>query len=199
MTNHIKGLNKSNIEERIIWVDDDIDDNSLEYSKWIIEWNRQDNLHPDEVRKPIRLLFFCYGGNLDVNNVLIDTISLSTTPIIGVNIGEALSAGCFIFLACHERYTFPKAQFLIHRGSGMFEGTYDIIMSQIIQYQQEMEKLEEYILKRTKIPKKLFEKNFANEWYLSADEAIKYGIASRKIENLDEIFDDENYNKADSE
>lgn len=184
----LHNINKINLNERIIWIDDDIDEYSLEYSKWIIEWNRQDAKKEEEdkdfKRLPIRLLFFCYGGDLNVNNVLVDTIMLSKTPIIGINVGQADSAGCFIYLACHERYTFPNAKFLIHKGSGVFEGTYDIVLSAINLYKKEIESLGSYILSRTKIPKKLFMDNFDIDWYLNADEAIKYGLASKQINNL---------------
>lgn len=190
----IHNINKINLKERIIWVDDDIDEYSLEYSKWILEWNRQDAATEKEIpefkRTPIRLLFFCYGGDLDVNNMLVDTILLSKTPIIGINMGQADSAGCFIYLACHERYTFPNAKFLIHKGSGTFTGTYDIVISSIELYQKEIQSLENYILSRTKIPKKMFEEYFNLDWYLTADDAIKYGLASKKINSLEDIFND---------
>ena len=193
--NNSHNIWKTNLNERIIWVDDDIDDISLEYSKWIIEWNRQDAEKEAEnkeyKRKPIRMLFFCYGGSIDVNNVLIDTIMLSKTPVIGINVGQADSAGCFIYLACHERYTFPNAKFLIHRGSGTFTGTYDIVMSAIQLYQHEIGVLGEYILSRTNIPRKMFEEYFNTDWYLTADDAVKYGVASKKITNIDDIFADD--------
>lgn len=190
----IHNINKINLNERIIWIDDDIDEYSLEYSKWILEWNRQDaaeeKTNPEFKRTPIRLLFFCYGGDLNVNNMLVDTIMLSKTPIIGINMGQADSAGCFIYLACHQRYTFPNAKFLIHKGSGTFTGTYEVVVSALDMYQREIESLGNYILSRTKIPKKMFEEYFNLDWYLTADEAVKYGLASKKINSLDDIFSD---------
>lgn len=180
-------LHTNNLKERILWIDDDIDSYSIEYIKWIISWNSEDIGKRDNERKPIKLLFFCYGGDLDLNNALIDTIRLSKTPIIGINVGQADSAGCFIYLACHKRYAFPNAQFLIHKGSGSFSGSYEIVVSQIINYQNSINKLGKYIINMTNIPQEEFDKHFDTEWYISAQEAIEYGIADKIIDSLDEI------------
>lgn len=179
-----------NFENRVLWIDDEISEYSLEYAKYIMQWNREDEVNniPVENRKPITLLFFSPGGLLAVNNLLVDTISLSKTKVIGVNCGMAASAGCFIFLSCHERYTFPNAQFLLHKGAGNFEGTYDIVISAIMNYQREIENLCNFVLSRTNIPEEVFNENFATDWYLSAEEALEYGLCSKIITSLDEII-----------
>ena len=176
-----------NYEKRIIWIDDEIDQYSIDYSKYIMDWNSEDRGIPIKDRRPITPMFFTPGGDLNVNNMLIDTITLSKTPIIGVNCGEAASAGCFIFLSCHKRYTFPQAVFLIHKGAGEFGGDYEKVVSQIIFYQEQVKKLGEFILSRTSIPQDVFDENFSSEWYLNADEAVKYGLCSKIITSLDEI------------
>lgn len=179
-----------NFENRVLWIDDEISEYSLEYAKYIMQWNREDEVNniPVENRKPITLLFFSPGGSLAVNNLLVDTISLSKTKVVGVNCGMAASAGCFIFLSCHERYTFPNAQFLLHKGAGNFEGTYDIVISAIMNYQREIENLGNFVLSRTNIPEKVFNENFATDWYLSAEEALEYGLCSKIITSLEEII-----------
>ena len=120
--------------------------------------------------------------------MLSDTISLSRTPIIGVNCGQAASAACFIYLACHKRYTFPNASFLIHQGQGTFEGTYEQVCSAVTSYQQQIEYLGNYVLSRTKIPEDLFYENYSQDWYIGADEAVQLGIASKIVRTLDEIY-----------
>lgn len=179
-----------NYENRILWVDDEITIRTLEYAKMIMQWNFDDaeNNIPVEERIPIKVIFFSPGGDLEVNNCLVDTIQLSKTPVIGVNAGMAASSGCFIYLSCHKRYTFPTAEFLLHRGSGEFSGTYDIVIAAIMNYQRQIEELGEFVLSHTKIPKEVFEENFATDWYMSANEAIEYGVAEKIITSLDEIL-----------
>lgn len=177
-----------NLEKRILWLDSAVDDYFLEYGKYILQWNQEDFGIPAEDRLPIRLLFFSPGGSLDINNAMIDIIKMSKTKVIGINMGIAQSAGAFIYLACHERYTMPKAGFLFHRGQGGFEGTYDEIISQVMEYQRQIEELEQYVLENTNIDEETFAENFGTEWFITADEAIEYGIAHKIVKNIDEIY-----------
>lgn len=178
-----------NLENRVLWLDSDVDENWLEFSRKIIEWNREDKKIAVEKRKPIKLMFFSYGGSLDVNNALIDTIKLSKTPIYGINIGQACSAGCFIYLACHKRFAFPNATFLIHQGGGDgFSGTYAQVIAAVTEYQRKIEELELYLKENTNIPDDILEENITTEWFLNADEALQYGICDKIVENLDEVL-----------
>lgn len=176
------------LNDRVLWIDDDISINTLQFAKYIIQWNREDKDLKIKDRKPIKLLFFSYGGDLDVNNVLVDTISLSKTPIIGINCGQAASAACYIYLSCHKRYAFPNAEFLIHQGAGSFEGTYEQVVSAINNYQAQVQNLGNFVLSRTNIPEEVFDENFSTDWYIDADTAVEYGVCSKIIKSLDEIF-----------
>jgi ATP-dependent Clp protease protease subunit len=177
-----------NLQDRILWIDDEICDYSLEYARYIMQWNKEDKGIPVDQRHSIVLLFFSPGGDLSVNNLLVDTISMSTTKIIGINCGMAASAACFIYLACHERYTFPNAQFLIHQGASELSGTYDQVVSAIMNYQREIENLGKFVLSRTTIPEDVFEEHFTTDWYLDSSEALEYGLCSKIITSLDEII-----------
>ena len=177
-----------NLENRILWLDSEVDDYFLEYGKYILQWNQEDAGKPVEERKPIRLLFFSPGGSLDINNAMIDIIKQSKTKVIGVNMGIAQSAGAFIYLACHKRLTMPKAGFLLHRGQGGFQGSYDEIICQVMEYQRQMEELETYVLENTNIDEATFADNFSTEWFIPAKEAVDYGIAHKIITDIDEIY-----------
>lgn len=178
-----------NLENRVLWLDSDVDEYWLEFSRKIIEWNREDKGLSSEQRKPIKLMFFSYGGSLDVNNALIDTIKLSTTPIYGVNVGQACSAGCFIYLVCHKRFAFPNATFLIHQGEGNgFSGTYAQVVAAVMEYQRKVEELERYLRENTEIPDDILSENITTEWFLSADEALDYKVCDKIVTSLDEIL-----------
>ena len=178
-----------NLENRVLWLDTEVSDYWLEFSRNIIEWNREDKNTPVEQRKPIRLMFFSYGGSLDINNTLVDTIKLSKTPIYGINVGQACSAGCCIYLACHKRFAFPNATFLVHQGSTEgISGTYNEVVSYIMEYQRKIEELIIYLKENTKIPDEILEEKIDTEWFISAREAVQYGICDKIVENLDEVL-----------
>lgn len=176
-----------NLNERTLWLDCDVDANWLEYERLIIQINRADKGIDPKDRKPIRLMFFSYGGDLHINNSLINTIELSQTPVYGYNMGVSASAGCYIFLACHKRYSLKSAQFLLHKGSGSFGGTYDEVICQVENYTRQIEELADFLLKHTKIPPEMLEEKLGTEWYLSAAEAVQLGICDEIITSMDQI------------
>ena len=180
-----------NLDKRIIWIDDVIDEGCLEYSRLILQWNAEDkegNI-PVEDRKAIKLFFFSPGGALNVYENLAEIISKSKTKVIGVNMGIAASAACMIFLACHERFTLSNASFLIHKGSmSGLSGSADEVMAAIANYERQLQQMQEKIKSRTKITDEDFENNMNPDWYLSSDEAIKYGVCDKVVEDLDDIL-----------
>lgn len=179
-----------NLKHRVIWLDTHVDEMWLEYERQIIEWNREDKGIPVEERKPIKLMFFSYGGSLDINYSFIDLVQKSRTPIWGINMGQACSAACFIFIACHKRFAMPRSSFLIHQGGvdGGFSGTYEQVVAAIMEYQRQMDELGKYLLENTKITQEILDERFASEWYLTADDAVELGVADKIIENIDEIM-----------
>ena len=179
-----------NLENRVIWLDTEVDPMWLDYERQIIEWNREDMGIPVEKRKPIKLMFFSYGGHLDVNYSFIDLIQRSKTPIWGVNMGQACSAACFIFIACHKRFAMPRSSFLIHQGGvdGGFSGTYEQVVAAIMEYQRQMDELGKYLIEYTKVTQEMLDEKFASEWYLTANDAVELGVADKIVDDIDEIM-----------
>lgn len=178
-----------NLENRILWLDSEVDDIWLQYERQIIEWNRDDYGKPTETRTPIKLCFYSYGGDLDINESFISLIKLSKTPIIGINMGQACSAGCFIFMACHKRLALQGARFLLHQGSANnISGTYEQVVSCVMEYQRQIENLCKYIKEHSTIPDDVLEERICTEWYMTADEAVEYGICDAIVSDIDEIL-----------
>lgn len=176
------------LEDRIIWLDSSVNEDTVEIGKKILRWNMEDRTKKPKKVKPIVLLIFSYGGNLDVCNSLIDIIEGSDTPVYGVNMGIAASAACFIYLACHKRFMLPRSSFLIHRGSGGYEGTYEQVLAQIVDYQNSIELIVNLVKEKTDYSEKEIEEKIATEWYIRQEEAIKYGVAHQVVKNLNEVL-----------
>lgn len=178
-----------NLENRVLWLDTAVDDSWLHYMRQIMEWNRDDMDKPVEERVPIKLCIYSYGGDLDINNAFIDVIQMSKTPVWGVNMGQANSAGCFIYLSCHRRFAMPNSTFLIHQGSGEnFSGTAQQLFSYLEEYQRKIQNLVEYLKATTKIPEETLLANITTEWFLDADEALEYGVCDEIVNDLDVIL-----------
>lgn len=176
------------LEHRQIWLDSEIDFDWLKYSRQIIKWNAEDFGKTDAERKPIKLFFFSPGGDLDTSTHFLDTIRLSKTKIIGINVGIAMSGGAFTYLACHERLVFPRATFLLHSGGADgISGTAEQVRQYTEQYNKQIKQLKDYLVE-CGLDKKLVNKKMQGEWYIDANEAVSLGVAHRIIESLDEVI-----------
>lgn len=193
----IKGLQLPNIEEvqkwkeildRRIVFNEYVTDYVMIYSQLIIEWNKEDKDIPIEERKPIKILIHSYGGELNISLSLINLMSISKTPIITINLGQNASAAGLIFLAGHKRLVMPGSKILIHEGGLSLQGQTTQIIENIEAHKKVEKEIDDYILSKTKIDKKLYTKKKKIEWFINDVEAIELGIADEIITDIDVLF-----------
>lgn len=174
-------------KERIFFIDFDIDESLLEIERKILQYNRVDKDVPIDQRKPIKLFIYSYGGELDAMFSFIDVVALSKTPIWTINAGIAMSAALVMLLSGTKRFTLPHATALIHSGSGGAQGTYEQSECAMANYKKQVVKMREYIMAHTTIDKKTMTKNQAKDWYLDANEQVKYGVVDKICDDVDEF------------
>ena len=174
--------------DRKIYITCDIDESLFDVVRQIMNYNKEDKGLPIEERKKIFVYIYSYGGDLTAAYSLINTIMCSQTPVVTVNLGNAMSAGALIFLAGSERYTHKFGTVLLHSGSGSVGGTFDQANDQMENYKKLVGIMKDYVIERTNIDNKLYAKNAKKDWYITADECVKLGIATKIIDNLDEII-----------
>lgn len=177
-----------NLEDRVIWIDYGVDESILEVSKLIMYFNRLDKNISVEERKPIKLLLYSYGGDGQVCFSLLDIIALSKTPVWTINMGVAMSAGLLILLAGHKRFCLKNSTALAHSGSGGASGTFEQTEAQMKDYKRFVDTMRNYIIERTNIDTKTFNKHKNKEWYIYSEEQIQYGVCHQIVEDIDEIL-----------
>lgn len=175
-------------DNRNISIDFEIDDSLFEVTKQIMEYNRKDKDIPIEKRKPINVYIMSYGGDLYQAYALISTMLTSKTPINTINMGVAMSAGLLILLAGHKRYAMKYSTAMIHQGSGGAQGTFSEMEEQQKNYRKLIDSMRDYILERTKIDTKLFNKNKSKDWFLTDKEQVELGIVDEIVTDLDFIL-----------
>ena len=120
---------------------------------------------------------------------LAQTMVMSKTKVITVNIGTAYSGGALLLLAGHEKYTLKYSKVMIHSGSTSGGGgTFEQNEAAQKIYKQQIDDMAEFILERSTIDPKVFKRNKAKDWYFSSEEQVKYGLADKIITSLDEII-----------
>lgn len=165
-----------------------VDFSAIELVKTIIWYNIQDKGIPTEERKPIWLYIMNYGGDADCGWSLISTILASETPIYTVNLGVCASAAALIFMAGKKRYMFKNATVTIHEGSAQFSGDSTKVLDAGESYKAMLNHMREYITSRTNIPAKLLAKKRNNDWELSSEDCLKYGVCDAVISTISEAI-----------
>ena len=175
-------------QDRILWIEGEINDGLFELSKMILRYNKDDKDIPVEERKPIKIFINSPGGDLDSTLAFIGLMNISKTPIWTVNACWAYSAAGLILMAGHKRYALPNTECLIHSGSGQLGGSYEQTTEQMKNYKYLVDKMRDFILSKTKIDQKLFKKNSQKDWYIYTDEMLNLGIVDEIINDLDILF-----------
>lgn len=178
-----------NLKNRVIWIDDEIDKTYLDIISKIIQWNREDSLIPIEERKPIKIFFDSPGGDLDVEESIVSIIKLSKTPVYGFALGMVASAASMIFLATHKRYALHNAYLILHKGSCQnISGDYVNVQNAMEDYRKQIEKLEDFYVKNTNIPKEIIKEKLNSDWYIRGEKLIDYGLVQEWVDNIEVLL-----------
>lgn len=173
------------LERRTIFINNEIDDEIECYAMHILEWNAQDI--GVENPTPIKIFINSNGGSISPTFNLIDIIALSKTPVYTIGMGRCYSSGGLLLMAGSKRFIFPNTTALIHDGySGSIDSVSKFLDSAKFTEKQG-EKMSSFILSHTNIDRDAFEKNFRKDWFMFADDIIKYGVADKIITDLSEI------------
>lgn len=175
-------------ENRIFYIDYEIDESILEIQKAIININIVDKGIDPADRIPIKILISSPGGYLAETMSVASTIVMSKTPVITVNMCIAYSGGGILLMAGHRRYAMPYSKALIHSGQGGTCGTYEQTVEQQKNYKRQVEDMGQFILDRTGMDEKIYKKNRTKEWFLMPEEQLQYGVVHDIVADLDEIL-----------
>lgn len=154
---------------------------------WIRFWNRYDDLKriPVEEREPIKIYIDSNGGCLTDTFTMIDAIEMSKTPIWTIVTGSAYSGGFFTGITkCAKRIAYPHASFMFHEGSTSTGGDAHKFRNYADFYEKELEQLKNHVLKSTKISEEKYESIKRDDFWLTAEEALEYGVIDEIAKEL---------------
>lgn len=175
-------------QDRIFWIDANIDDNTLDLVKMIIRCNQEDKGKDIKDRTPIKVMINSGGGDVQVMLTIIKTMKISKTPIYTICFSSAMSAAAEILAARHKRYALPGTCVMVHSGSCSYGGTMEQAESCKKYVDALTKRATEEFCENTKINAKTLKKKGASDWYMSEDEALENGVIDEIIIDLDEIF-----------
>jgi ATP-dependent Clp protease protease subunit len=171
------------LKERIIFIGTPIDD---EISNLIIA--QLLFLASEDASKPVSMYINSPGGVVTAGLAIYDTMQYLQTPITTICIGQAASMAAVLLAAGNKgnRFALPNARIMIHQPLGGAQGQATDIEIQTHEILRIKKLLNEIVAKHTGQPLAKVEKDTDRDFYMSADEAIKYGLV-RSEEHTSEL------------
>lgn len=133
--------------------------------------------------KDIKFYINTPGGSVTAGLAIYDTMQYVKADVSTICVGLAASMGAFLLAAGTKgkRFTLPNSEILIHQVMGGFEGQASDIKIHSEHILKTREKLNKILAKSTGQPIATIEKDTDRDHFMSADEAVKYGIVDKVI------------------
>ncbi len=140
-------------------------------------------LASQDPKKDIKLYINTPGGSVTAGLAIYDTMQYIKCPISTVCIGLAGSMGAVLLAAGSKgkRFTLPNSEILLHQVAGGVRGQaveIEITAKQIMKIKN---KLNQILSQHTGQSLKKIERDTDRDFYLSAEDAKKYGIVDEVI------------------
>jgi ATP-dependent Clp protease protease subunit len=138
---------------------------------------------------PILVVLSSPGGHVESGDMIHDMIKFVGAPVKILGSGWVASAGALIYSAAKKenRYALPNTRFLLHEPRGGVGGQASDVEIQVREIVRMRERLNKIFAAATGQPlKKIVEDTDRDHW-MSAEEAVKYGLVSKIVSHHSEI------------
>jgi ATP-dependent Clp protease protease subunit len=138
---------------------------------------------------PIDLLLSSPGGHLESGDALHDVIRFIEAPVNIIGTGWVGSAATHVYLAVprERRFCTPQTRFLIHQPSGGAGGQATDIAIQAREIVKARERIAKVIARETGQPLERVLADIERDRWMSAEEAVDYGLVGRIVQRQSEL------------
>lgn len=166
------------LKDRIIFLGGPIDDNvaNIIIAQLLF-------LDAEGPKKDITLYVNSPGGQVTSTMAILDTMNYVKSDVSTVCVGLAASGGAIILSAGKKgkRFALPNAEMMIHQPIGGTEGQATDIAITARQILKIKDKLNKLLAKNTGQPLAHIEQDAERDYYMAAEEALKYGLIDEII------------------
>lgn len=140
-------------------------------------------LQSEDPKKDIKIYINSPGGHVSAGLAIIDTMNHIKNDVSTVCVGMAASMAAVILAsgAKGKRYSLPNSEIMIHQPLGGAQGQATDIQITAKQILKLKEKLNKMMAERTGKTFAEIEKDADRDYYMSAEEAKKYGIVDKVL------------------
>ena len=166
------------LKDRIIFLGMTIDDNVA--NTVIAQMLFLENQDPE---KDIKLYINSPGGSVTSGMAIYDTMQYIKPDVSTICIGIAASMASILLAAGakNKRFCLPNSEVMIHQIMGGMQGQASDIKIHAERILKLKDKLNSIISKHTGKDLKIIEKDSDRDYFITADEAVKYGLVDKVI------------------
>ncbi|MHC4550651.1 MAG: ClpP family protease [Planctomycetota bacterium] len=147
-------------------------------------------LDAQDSKKPIHLYLNTPGGSMNDGFAVFDTIRFIKAPVISICTGLSASMGTVLMLAPRtkkNRVCLPNTRFMIHQPSSAYQGSASDIEISAKQILKLRDRLIEIYVEETKMDADRVRTDLNRDYWMSAEEAVDYGLCDRVIERIRDL------------
>ncbi|MDY2755623.1 MAG: ATP-dependent Clp protease proteolytic subunit [Candidatus Treponema excrementipullorum] len=139
--------------------------------------------------EPIYIFIDSPGGDVDAGYAIFDMIRFVKAPVYCIGMGLVASAGALILLAADKsrRLGLPNSHYLIHQPLSGIKGVATDIEIHAREIEKTRAKLNALIADETGKELAQVEKDTDRDYWMSATEALDYGLISKVISSRNEL------------
>ena len=168
------------LKERIIFLTGPVEDNMANLILAQMLFLESEN--PD---KDIFLYINSPGGSVTAGMAIYDTMNFIKPDVSTICVGQAASMGAFLLTAWAKgkRFCLPNSRVMIHQPLGGFQGQasdFEIHAKEILSIKDKLNRL---MAEHTGQPLDVISKDTDRDNFMSADQAVDYGIVDSVFKN----------------
>jgi len=139
--------------------------------------------------KPIKIFLNSQGGHVEAADTIHDIIKFIKPEVQIIGTGWVASAGITIFLAADKknRFALPNTRFMIHQPLGGVQGQATDIEIEAKEILRMLDRVNKLISDATGQPLEKVQKDTDRNFWLTAPEALDYGIVGQLISSYKEL------------
>jgi len=168
------------LKDRIIFLSGEVDDHTANLIVAQLLF-----LEAEDPDKDISIYVNSPGGSITAGMAIYDTMQYIKPDVSTMCIGMAASMGAFLLAAGTKgkRYALPNAEVMIHQPLGGARGQASDIKIQADRIIKMRKNLNEILSEKTGKPLKQIEKDTDRDNFMSAEEALAYGLIDKVFES----------------
>ena len=166
------------LNDRIVFLSEEVNDTTA--SLVVAQLLYLEAQDPD---KDIQFYINSPGGSITSGMAIYDTMQYIKADVSTICIGMAASMGAFLLSAGAKgkRLALPNAEIMIHQPSGGTQGQATDIQIQAARIASMKKKLNQILAANTGKPVEVIERDCERDHFMTAEEAMEYGLIDRVI------------------